>query len=171
MSCIKPKQAAAIVRDAGGKITGQSRLQKTAYLLAAVGLDDGFWFIYRQEGPHSDDLAMSAMMGTLLGNLSEQERQADWGGTYSIYSVDEKPDDSVPPERLEFARTAALENSVVLELAATAVFLFKDGYEDPWAETERRKPVKVANGRLDKAKNLFERLKKIKVPEPLPDFA
>ena len=44
------------------------------------------------------------MMGSLLGNLREQEQQTDWGGTYSIYSVDDRPNDSVPPKRLEFAR-------------------------------------------------------------------
>lgn len=171
MSLMKPELVAAIVRDAGGEIVGRTRLQKTAYLLNVVGFDDGFRFAYKHYGPYSEGVAASAMMGSLLGNLTEIEKQAAWGGTYSIYSVDGQPDEDVPLGRRELASEAAKADSVALELAATAVFLSREGYNDPWAETERRKPEKVTGGRLEQAKALLAELKKIEVPTPLPDIS
>lgn len=170
MPFMKPELVAAIVRDAGGEVVGRTRLQKTAYLLDVAGYDDGFRFAYKHYGPFSEGVASSAMMGSLLGDLNEVEKQATWGGTYSIYSVDDQPGDDVPPGRREFASQAAIANSVALELAATAVFLSREGYDDPWAETERRKPEKVTGGRLDLAKELLATLKQIDVPKPLPDI-
>ena len=35
-------KAAAIVRDAGGRIVGRTKLQKIAYLLELSGLGEGF---------------------------------------------------------------------------------------------------------------------------------
>ena len=171
MSQMNPGLVEAIVRDAGGEITGQTRLQKTAYLLAVTGLDDSPRFTYRNDGPFSEDIAVSAKMGSLLGNLNEEEKRADWGGTYSIYSVNCQPENDGSSVRHKFVRTAAAATSVALELAASAVFLSHEGCKDPWAETERRKPEKVSDGRLDQAKRLLADLKKIKVPKPLPDIA
>ena len=171
MSQVNPDLVEAIVRDAGGEITGQTRLQKIAYLLAVTGLDDSPRFAYRNDGPYSEDVAVSAKMGTLLGNLNEERRRADWGGTYSIYSVNCQPENDDSPVRRKFVRTAAAATSVALELAASAVFLSHEGCKDPWAETERRKPEKVSDGRLDQARRLLAELKQIEVPKPLPDIA
>ena len=170
MSLMKPELVESIVRDAGGQIVGRTRLQKIAYLLDVVGFNDGFRFAYKHYGPYSEGVATSAMVGSLLGNLTEVERQATWGGTYSIYSVDGQPDDDVPPGRRQLASEAAKADSVALELAATAVFLAREGYEDPWAETARRKPEKVMGGRLEQAKALLTELRKIDVPTPFPDI-
>ena len=109
------------------------------------------------------------MMGTLLGFIAEKKRQAEWGGIYSIYSVDAQPDDSVPTGRRELACQANKTDTVVLELAATAVFLSED-YNDPWFETARRKSLKIKSGRLVKAKSLLAEFRMIEVPSPLPDF-
>jgi hypothetical protein len=58
-------------------------------------------------------------------------------------------------------KTAAEANSVVLELAATAAYFAKNGESDPWKETERRKPDKAEEGRLDEAKKLYAALRGI----------
>ncbi|MBC6437128.1 MAG: hypothetical protein GDA52_03065 [Rhodobacteraceae bacterium] len=163
---------AAIIRDAGGKIVGRTRLQKIAYLLDVAGFGDGFYFVYKHYGPYSEVVAEAARVGALFGDLTEEECQAEWGGYYSIYAVKDAPDDAVPAERRELARQAARAGAVVLELAATAVFLSlsRDGYDDPWAEVKRRKPIKSSGGRLDQAKELLRELKKVEVPSPLPDI-
>ena len=166
---INPELVAAIVRDAGGQVIGRTRLQKIAYLLDVVGFGDGFHFIYKHYGPFSEGVAASATMGALFGHIVENKQQAEWGGIYSIYSVTSQPDDSTPPGRLQLARRANEANSVTLELAATAVFLSGEEYDDPWSETERRKPEKSESGRLTQAKELLAELKRISVPIPLPD--
>jgi uncharacterized protein len=64
----------------------------------------------------------------------------------------------------------AIGDAVELELAATAVFLSKDGYNDPWAETARRKPEKAQSGRIERAKRLLRRLGSLDTPVPLPNI-
>jgi uncharacterized protein YwgA len=56
------QKAAEIVRDAGGRIVGRTKLQKVAYLLELAGLGDGFQFEYRHYGPYSEDLAGAIQM-------------------------------------------------------------------------------------------------------------
>jgi uncharacterized protein YwgA len=162
------KVTAGIVRDAGGRIVGRTRLQKVAYLLSVAGLEDDLPFVYRHYGPYSEDLAIAAREANLLGLLNETEQQASWGGTYSVYEVEGQPNSSVSPARLKLAKEAASADAVELELAATAVYLAKEGESDPWAETERRKPEKAENGRLDGAKALYRKLSAIETPIRLP---
>jgi uncharacterized protein YwgA len=57
MSNVKAKKAAGLVRDAGGRIVGRTRLQKVAYLLTVTGLEEGFAFAYKHYGPYSEELA------------------------------------------------------------------------------------------------------------------
>src|SRR5262245_43433656 len=113
------QQAAEIVRDAGGRLIGRTKLQKVAYLLELVGLGSGFQFQYRHYGPYSEDLADAVQMAVAFDLVSEEERKADWGGTYSIYaftgSGKPKSDD-----RAAFAQAAAKVGAIELELAATA---------------------------------------------------
>jgi len=160
-------KVAAIVRDAGGCIVGRTRLQKIAYLLCSTGLEEGLSFAYKHYGPYSEELAIAAREASLLGLVSENEQTAAWGGTYSTYKVSEKSGANVDPARSKLTSMAAKANAVELELAATAVFLAKD-YSDPWAETARRKPEKVGDGRLERAKELYCQLANIKAPVPLP---
>jgi uncharacterized protein len=168
MSYVNAAKVAGIVRDAGGRIVGRTRLQKVAYLLSVTGLEDGLPFAYKHYGPYSEDLATGARDAGLLGLLSETEQQASWGGTYSTYVVGEQPSSSVLPARRRLAAEAATADSIELELAATAVFLAKEGYSDPWIETARRKPEKAENDRIDKAKVLYRRLSAIETPVPWP---
>lgn len=161
-------KAARIVRDAGGRVVGRTRFQKIAFLLSTVGLEDNLAFSYKHYGPFSEDLARATHEAKLFGLLRESEHPASWGGTYSIYEVDERPGAEIAPARVTFSELAVSADAVELELAATAVFLFKEGAADPWSETARRKPEKAENGRIDRAKALYQRLRSIDTPAPLP---
>ena len=159
-----------IVRYAGGKVVGRTRLQKIAYLLDVTGYGVGFKFRYRHFGPYSDEAAEAARSAVLLGNLNERVEDATWGGTYSIYEVREQPQTNVqenPPYAL--ARKAADASAIELELVATAVFLSREGHDNPWGEAERRKPQK-ADGRIGNARKLLVKLKQIGTEEPLPNI-
>ncbi|MCX2723494.1 hypothetical protein [Roseibium salinum] len=172
MSLSDSKKVAAIVADAGGRVVGRTRLQKIAYLLTVTGMEDGLSFYYKHYGPYCEDLASAASLGALFGELKETESPTTWGGTYSIFEAD-RPHDLAPASdvRRQFASTAARSDSIVLELAATAVFLAKEGFDDPWAETARRKPEKAIGNRLADAKNLLKALSEIETPRPLPNIA
>ena len=160
-------RATSIVRDANGRIVGRTRLQKVAYLLYASGLEDGFNFVYKHYGPYSEELANSALEASTSGLLREVEQQASWGGTYSTYSL-VAPAAPVGDVRTNLASAAASADAVELELAATAVFLSKEGFTNPWEETARRKPEKAQNGKLEKAKQLYAQLSEVQTPVPLP---
>lgn len=169
MSDVKVDEVVNIIRDAGGKIVGRTRLQKIAYLLSATGLDDNFRFAYKHYGPFSEQLASSAKIGALFGELIERQDQTAWGATYSIYSVDKAEETGKADSRHSLASIAVDSDSVELELAATAVFLFHDGYPTPWEETAQRKPEKSTPARLANAKKLLEKLSNVEVPIPIPD--
>jgi hypothetical protein len=171
MSQTNALKARGIVSDAGGHVVGRTRLQKIAYLLSAAGLESGLRFVYKHYGPYCEELAGAAREASLLGLLTETEQQASWGGTYSIYSVTEPPDPTVSPARRRLASEAAVADAIELELAATAVFLAKEGHPDPWNETARRKPEKAENGRIEKAKELYRKLSAIETPVRLPTIA
>lgn len=162
------EDAAHIIQDAGGIIVGRTRFQKLAYLLEATGLGAGFSFDYRRFGPYSDDLAICARDAALLGLLNEQEMPAGWGGKYSIFTSENGPREDIPESRIAISRIANAADPIELELAATAVFLAARGYASPWDEVSRRKPEKSEAGRLARAKALYERLRAVNTPQPLP---
>lgn len=161
---------AEIVRDAGGRIVGRTRFQKIGCILELAGLGEGFQFYYKNFGPYSEALATATRDADILGFLTETEQKTQWGGWYSTFTTDMELDDTVPVERTELAKKAAAADSIVLELAVTAAFLASQGVDDAWEETERRKPEKVTEGRLEKAKVFYAVLKRIETPEPLPDI-
>ncbi|WP_295558193.1 hypothetical protein [uncultured Hyphomicrobium sp.] len=161
---------ARIISDAGGEVVGRTKLQKLTYLLEAAGLGEGFSFEYKHYGPYSEELTYTSKRASVLGTIRESEQQAAWGGFYTIYSVTPiAPPRSEPHRRL--AREAAHADSVLLELAATALFLRQEeGMVDAWEETARRKPDKASNGRLDAAKQLYSQLRQIPTPRQLPEL-
>lgn len=170
MSRLEATNAKNIVRDAGGRIVGRTRLQKVAFLLTASGLDDSFEFTYKHYGPFSEDLASAAREADLLGLLNESEHVANWGGVYSVFQVNEPAPDDLMPSRRALASLAAQADAIELELAATALFLSSD-YTDPWEETARRKPEKIGQGRIEKAKALYQSFCTIQTPTPWPAIA
>jgi uncharacterized protein YwgA len=164
------QQAAEIVRDAGGRIVGRTKLQKVAYLLELAGLGAGFQFEYRHYGPYSEDLADSVQLAAAFDLISEEERKADWGGTYSIFTFSETRN-SQRDQRSVFAQKAAQIGAIELELAATAAYLKSvNGARDPWEDTKRLKPEKATVARLSAAKQAYKELQKLSVPRKLPSL-
>lgn len=164
------QQAAEIVKDAGGRLVGRTKLQKVAYLLELAGLGSGFQFEYRHYGPYSEDLADAMQMATAFDLVSEEERKADWGGTYSIYTFSGAGNPSAD-QRAVFAQTAAQVGAIELELAATAAYLKSmKGSHEPWEDTKRLKPEKATTGRLSTAKQAYRNLQKLPVPRKLPSL-
>lgn len=160
-----------IVRDAGGCIVGRTRMQKVAFLLELAGLGEGFRFEYKHYGPYSEELTEAAKMAASFGLLSVEERQTAWGGWYSVYEA-KQGGTITDARRAALASEAVKLDSLDLELAATAAYLKAfEGYGDPWAETEKRKPEKASEGRLESAKAAYHRLRTFEVPNPLPDIA
>ena len=170
MPLSESKKVAAIIADAGGRVVGRTRLQKIAYLLTVTGMESGLAFTYKHYGPYSEDLATAARVGNLLGDLEESEYAATWGGSYSIFTARSEAFATGNDSRHRFAKVAAESDAVELELAATAVFLSNEGYQDPWQETARRKPEKADSERLARAKDLLRSLSQIPTPVSLPSI-
>jgi uncharacterized protein len=168
MSSFLIDEVASIVRDAGGRVVGRTKLQKVAYLLTVTGLEDHFHFAYKHYGPYSEELASSAQIASLVGKLKEEQVQATWGGVYSTYTVAGSENVDHTSARTKLAMEAVKADSIELELVATAVFLSNEGDKDPWGETARRKPEKSTEQRLANAKSLLAKLRNIDVPKPLP---
>lgn len=158
-------QVVKVVRAAGGSLVGRTRLQKTIYLLELAGYVDGFQYEYRHYGPYSEDLTTATLLARMDGCLKEEERTANWGGTYSIYKV-EGTQEHVPAAMQTMIHASASANPIALELAATAAYLASEGYKDPWRETAERKPEK--ENYIDAAKELYTHLSQLDTPRKLP---
>ena len=157
-----------IVATAEGSLVGRTRLQKTACLLTISGLSDSFGFAYKHYGPFSQELADAIEMATLFSNLNEEQRQTQWGGTFSIFSTAVQSATEKGSPRQAIIAIANAADAIELELATTAAFLATQGFGDPWEETASRKPEKVGNGRLERAKALYARIRKIDTPVAFP---
>lgn len=156
---------------ADGQLVGRTRLQKTVYVLELCGLGYDFHFHYKYYGPYSEDLTLSVKDAELDGLVKESEEIAQWGGHYSIFSLCERPSDAQVDQRaIEIVKLTKRSDPVTLELAATAAFLKLSGVDDFWAETKKRKPQKATAERIAKAKSLWSDLKKVDVPQRLPDI-
>lgn len=164
-------RAAELVREAGGRLVGRTRLQKVAYLKQLAGFGTDFEFEYRHYGPFSEELASAMSIASALGLVAEEEHLTDWGGWYSTYrySVPDRSGTQVDERISHFVSTAAKIGSIELELAATAAFLYaEEGVPDPWRETALLKPDKARNGRLERAKDAYRKLRALDTPRPLP---
>jgi uncharacterized protein len=159
-----------VVACAGGELVGKTRLQKTVYLLSLMDLGgQDFHFQYKHYGPFSEGLASIADISKLFGVLQETQQPSAWGGVFSVYRTS-----SAPIARENYARKQVIlfskdANAIDLELAATAAYLAKEGYSDPWEETSARKPDK--RDRIESAKVLYRKLLALSVPVRLPDIA
>ncbi len=151
----------ALVRLGGGQIVGRTRLQKIAYLLEAMEIGAGeIEFEYHNYGPYSAELAFAADDAESLGLIETKEKKGYHSVPYTIfYSTDEAPefDDDEPVEERENALNVMNANSaLVLELAATAVYLRSNGYEKIfWDELKKRKPLKATDRRIKVAESLL----------------
>ena len=154
----------AIVRLAGGEIVGKTRLQKIAYLLQTKG--SGFRnmdFDYHNFGPYSAELSFAAEDAESLGYLTTEERAGYHSVPYTVFRSTDcaaKLDDR---EEMKACK-ADLEvmsgySALVLELAATAIYLKRNGYaEHFWEEVLKRKSLKATQPRIRHAKKLLRQL-------------
>jgi uncharacterized protein YwgA len=160
-------RAAEIIRDAGGTIVGRTRLQKVAFFLEAAGVGFGFPFRYKHFGPYSDLLAAATQHASALRLIRESESAGTWG-LYSTYSLNVQLPLAPNATRAALARIMVNADAIELELAATAAYLALEQFPAPWAETARRKPEKADAGRLERARQLYQRLRQVPTPHPLP---
>jgi len=153
-------------------VVGRTRLQKIAYMLEAMDLGTGLDFEYKHYGPYSERLSSAVKYAEIFGLVEEDVRTAAWGGAYSIFRSELPSELSPGDTRYIIVALGNASDPVELELAATAVFLAKEGwYPDPWEETESRKPEKATNGRLERAKDLVAKFKALDSNNALPDIA
>lgn len=166
MSNPTAKDVAAIVAHVG-ELVGRTKLQKTVALLELAGVGPGFRFSYHHYGPFSEQLATATDRAILLGLVKESPRRATWGGHYSIFSADRRPDDN--PARARLIELASQADAVALELAVTAAFIAEDeGLDEPWAVVADRKPEKASEKNLRAAKKLYREFREVGTPTELP---
>lgn len=157
-----------IISYAGGQLIGRTRLQKIFYILTAANLEDRFNFEYHYYGPYSEDLAQAALEARALGLINEKYHNTSWGASYSEYSIgNERLLTTKDSQKQSIVSIAAEANSIELELAATALYLYKHGEkQNPWGATKRLKPQKADQIRLENAKNLYGKI--VSVASGLP---
>jgi hypothetical protein len=165
---IEPEdKVAAVVDAAGGELVSRVRLQKTVYLLDQLGLASGFTFEYHHYGPYSRDLDSATGDAKALGVVREEIRhRAGDGASYSVFVLPQ-PGSSKEEALGKLSRSTAAGlvhkfagiHVTVLELAATVDWLWRyEGCLDWRTEIARRKPMKVGNGRLERAIALLNEL-------------
>ena len=155
----------AVVNAAPGhKLASRVRLQKTVYLLQALGFDNSLQFQYYHFGPYSRelDLALSEAKESELVRESRERRQSD-GATYSLFeAISSHEHDGfgkLQQRAEELIAKFTTTNVTVLELAATAHWLGNGERIADWrTEIVRRKGVKTENGRLERAIDLLTEL-------------
>ena len=146
----------------GGELTGRTRLQKEAYLLDRCGAKFGLSFTYYYYGPYSFELADGWEDARAEGRIEIAEEPGRYGVPYSIFKLRESggsPDRlgnmSVDKARARLNKMAGVSD-IVLELAATIVYLKEEGYgEQTIEELKIRKPLKATDQLIEKAKNLL----------------
>lgn len=167
-------RAAALVKDAGGRLVGRTRLQKVAYLAQLAGFAEDFPFEYRHYGPYSEELAEAMEIAVGLKDVKEEKQQSASGSWYSIYTTELIAADSA---RSRFIRAAAGIGAIELELAATAAYLYieegcrGDDRPNAWSITKKHKRGKAAGGRLKRAKAAYKQLRNFATPQALPPIA
>jgi uncharacterized protein YwgA len=154
---------AALIKLNGGEIVGKTRFQKIAYLLDAMGLGLGFSFDYHNYGPFSVELAISLDDAEALKFLETKDVPSYHEVPYTIFrSTPSAP--SFDDNEETHKRGKALEkmsgySALILELAATAVYLERNEYSGTaWEEVKKRKPLKATDDRIAKAKALVGEL-------------
>lgn len=154
---------ADLVRLNGNELVGKTRFQKTAYFLETRGVGYGFDFEYYHYGPYSEDLALAIDDAVALDEIDLEWKFSSNTQPFAVFRLKSPGEiditDKVSGHRKKLLRILARYDSVSLELAATADFLEKSGYSDPWAETQNRKPTKSNPERFTKAKMLLDEIR------------
>lgn len=148
--------AASIIRDAGGMIIGNTRLQRSVYLLEAAIFGYGFNF---DNNIFSRDLDNAINLAYYMDLINITEFTTSWDSLCPIYLS--SAHNNVMGPRIDLLRKAIWSDPVELDLAVTALYLFKQGYIKPWKETYLRKTINSRNGRLKRAKILYNSFREI----------
>ena len=155
---------AALLKAAGGQLTGTVRFQKAVYLLDQLGLDTGFRYKYHNYGPFSPDLDNAVADAKALSYVQEDigHREID-GARFSTFRLN--PDDTDLPVHIgrldledlrQHLQKFVEADITVLELAATAHWLAaQEGLDDWEDELLRRKTVRAQGDRLVRALDLL----------------
>ena len=153
-----------LITLSGGEVIGKTRLQKEAYLLDQCGAGFALPFIYHHYGPYSFELAEGWEDAQAEDRIEIKERPGRYG-VYSIFKLNESGGTSDSLGSLSADEVQAhldkmtTASDVVLELAATLVFLREEGYgEQAIEELKIRKPLKANAQRIDKARALLREL-------------
>lgn len=155
------KWSAELVHCNGQSIVGKTRFQKIAFLLEELDLGVGIEFDYHNFGPFSAELAFGIDDAIALGYLKEEKKSGFHSMPYSVFknSKDVELEMTVQNQQ-DIAKALNVFESysaVVLELAATAVYLSRNGYsENCWGEVISRKSSKATDKNISKAKELLE---------------
>lgn len=152
----------------GRKLVGRTRLQKEAYLLHRSGanFDLPFPFTYRHYGPYSYALADGLLDARASNRIDIEERLGSYSVRYAIFRSKGDQDGHGDLGNLSARRARSLVremqevSDLVLELAATIVFLRDEGGygAEAEAETAARKPLKATAERMGKALDLLGKL-------------
>ena len=149
-----------------GEIVGRTRLQKEAYLLHRCGANLDLSFIYHHYGPYSFVLVDGLIDARADGRIEIEERLGSYGIRYAIFrskgshGSGERLGDLPATSVRSLLEKMHEVSDIVLELAATIVFLREDGgYEhDAMEETKARKPLKATRDRMEQALVLLRKL-------------
>ena len=178
--------AAGLVALSGCPLAGRTRTQKLAYLLDRCGADFGLRFTYHYYGPYCFDLANGLDAARAGGRLSVEEQLSTRHGVpYAIFTSTAGEEAPGSLGGLSAAKVRELlqrmrsESGIVLELAATVVFLrdewhyygkdrvsAADATNTAVEETKRRKSLKATPERLEKALALLGEFGLAEAPAP-----
>lgn len=155
-----PEYIAKVAFLNGGSVVGKTRVQKTLYFLEECGIGNGFDFEYYFYGPYSEEASVAIDDAAALGYVEQDWKYTKAGAKYAVIrSAMSFDQDEVDLRRRRILKILADFDSISIELAATADYLEKNGYEvDPWLEVVARKSEKAKPDAIDKAKRLLERL-------------
>jgi uncharacterized protein YwgA len=158
-----------LVQASGGKVNNRISIQKSAYLLQALGVSDfaSADFTYHHYGPYSRQLSDALQEAVGAGLLAES--RDDFAQGYLRYSYRLTEDgqkwlkeefDARPDATEKHAGVLSGTHWRALELAATVVFLEREGIANDRAEavaTALRFKPECKNSR-DKAEQLLTHL-------------
>ncbi|MCB0019061.1 MAG: hypothetical protein KDE09_14830 [Anaerolineales bacterium] len=154
------RAAAKVIHLNGERLVGRTRLQKTFYFLEELDVGFNITFDYYHYGPYSEELSIAAEDAEALQLIDVEWKFTNAGTKYAVYSSHSNmEEEDVDIKRREVLKVLGKYDAVTLEIAATADYLSKNGFQkDPWGETKRRKPEKTNPDRITQASKLISEL-------------
>lgn len=136
-----------------GTIDGRTKVQKIVYILQCMGFPFQERYRYHLHGPYSQGLTHKISHLVDLGLLTETSEERTeikrfrYEATDALHEFLAEIGESVPtaPSGIDFHEVAAelnAQNSALLEVVATALFLYRSGkkLQDLASELQRLKP-------------------------------